>query len=362
MANRIKFTFINNNKKSERELLSIIGDICPELTLTNCYPGRGHLMVVFCDSDNIKTVLQRTTIERLEKYNLYPKASKTYNANRTIFVTNINNYIANSSPEELVDEINDNNENIKATYAYAIRNNTKDNDGRGRHTIKITTDESDQADYATAHGIRIGGVHIPNKYVHKERQVEVKQCFKCFKFYHDTNQCSDNKQYCSRCAKEHHYTDCKSRTVKCKNCDGPHVAIAPSCQVRKAVIENLDDRSKQPIPANDPIAPTPARPVSLGDSRQFPPLRVESNNLTLTNSTDSIWNRPNIRNNVTQQQPQQQQQQHQQQQQPTPTPPKSNPDSNMPSVEFIWNMKLDIIKSYAEMKANKKKLKEHHQQ
>ena len=229
MANRIKFTFINNNKKSERELLSIIGDIYPELTPTNCYPGRGHIMVVFCDSDNIKTVLQRTTIERLEKYNLYLKASKTYNVNRTIFVTNINNYIANSTPEELVDEINDNNENIKATYAYVIRNNTRDNDERGRHTIKKTTEESDQADYTTANGIRIGGVRIPNKYVHKERQVEVKQCFKCFKFDHYTNQCSDNKQYCSRCAKEHHYTDCKSRTVKCKNCDGPHIAIAPSC-------------------------------------------------------------------------------------------------------------------------------------
>ena len=44
---------------------------------------------------------------------------------------------------------------------------------------------------------------------------------------------------CSECAgKDHSYKECKSTTMKCVNCDGPHRTFAASGPIRKGIIQN----------------------------------------------------------------------------------------------------------------------------
>ena len=162
---------------------------------------------------------------------------------------------------------------------------------------------------------------------------------------------------------EHHYTKCNTKTIKCVNCDGPHIAIAPSCPVRKSIIENLVKAASNTAAASDNHTNNHADiSTSLLDSSHFPSLRIDPTTNTYSNTSSSIWGRPKNNSNIADQQAHQQQQAKlpqtpqlpQQQQQPQITVPSSQispVNGNFPSSEYIWNMKLGIVKSYAEMKA-----------
>lgn len=63
------------------------------------------------------------------------------------------------------------------------------------------------------------------------------QCYKCFKFNHGAKFCK-NSQKCSRCAGDHHFTTCEREedSIKCINCQGPHLAISKDCPVKQKKI------------------------------------------------------------------------------------------------------------------------------
>lgn len=62
----------------------------------------------------------------------------------------------------------------------------------------------------------------------------VSQCLRCLRFGHIGKFCK-NKQRCSICGEDHHYKECTKNIVdaKCVHCEGNHIAISPTCPVKK---------------------------------------------------------------------------------------------------------------------------------
>ena len=93
MANRIKFTFMNNHKKSEEEVLRIIPSLSPELIPIDCHSSRDGIIIIFSNDSNSNTIMSEESINRLKNFDLSPKPSKEFNPNRTLFITGVTNYI-----------------------------------------------------------------------------------------------------------------------------------------------------------------------------------------------------------------------------------------------------------------------------
>lgn len=55
----------------------------------------------------------------------------------------------------------------------------------------------------------------------------VSQCAKCWKLGHVTKRCPSNKVICPKCAGDH--ANCESKSYRCVNCNGRHMAMTKSC-------------------------------------------------------------------------------------------------------------------------------------
>ena len=280
MANRIKFTFMNNMKKTEEEVLQLIPSISPELIPIDCHSSRDGINIIFSRDSNLSTIMSEESINRLKNYDLSPKPSKEYNANRTLFITGVTNYITKNDPKEILENFNRSNNNNKANLIFVINNNSNE---KARDTLKIIMNTKDDADHLLLNGFWIYNMHIRKERIHKEKQDLVIQCFRCLEYGHNANKCKATKTSCSKCSKEHHYTQCSSTIVKCKNCNGPHVAIANSCPKRKEVIKAMYEAQKQPT------SETQAAPETTSNNH-FPPLNNRYN--TNKASTTSVNNAP----------------------------------------------------------------------
>ena len=375
MANRIKFLFQNNNKKTETELLKILSEVCPELTPIDCYPGRGNITVVFCGNNDLNTVMNKSTIERLSNFNLEPHASQEFNAQRTLFLTGINKYITNFSPEELVTSFNASNGICKANFIIIIENKAG---SHTRDTLKVILENKDQADHLLINGIWLKGMFIKQKFIHKERWSNITQCFKCFSYEHYANACKKTNQICSKCSGEHHFSTCTSTDIKCVNCEGKHIAIASSCPKRKEAINKLTSSSNgmsSAVPTSSSQQPIPNHQSQiltqpdLQSQTLFPPLKskiptIPSNAITAQSqpSQNTASSSITLSQSIPSSDPlitPAQRVHTQPQSQPQPPTPNLNTNthttqhaSETPNPNHIWDLKLNIVKSYATMKAN----------
>lgn len=82
---------------------------------------------------------------------------------------------------------------------------------------------------------------------HTEEYVNIKRCFKCCGYNHNSNVCK-NKQSCIKCGDEHKIKDCKANHNKCINCsvaikkwkvklDANHQANSKLCPVFQKKLE-----------------------------------------------------------------------------------------------------------------------------
>lgn len=66
--------------------------------------------------------------------------------------------------------------------------------------------------------LHIGVLRLPWKECRVLQHLYVKRCFKCCGFSHTAQQCQQNNQSCSKCAGNHKFDSCRSRTMRCINC------------------------------------------------------------------------------------------------------------------------------------------------
>ena len=74
MPGRVRFNFLNNLKRTERELMKFLSSVCPGLTPTDCREGTGYATVSFAGNDDVNKLLKPDVIEKLkEQYSISPQ-------------------------------------------------------------------------------------------------------------------------------------------------------------------------------------------------------------------------------------------------------------------------------------------------
>ena len=285
MANRVKFDFKNNIKRRETELLEIVIDICLDLTPTDCNVGQGGGVVTFYKEDTLNQLFTQETMERFKEVHIEPIPPRQFFTERTIFVTNVKPHVA----QMLLQDFNNSNGNIQAEE---VKDVTPSNSSKT--TLKIILQQKEHVDNAMTKGIRLRLVWIEKINITKQKDDEIRQCFKCFKFEHYNNQCARLSPICSICSGEHHFKNCPNPTMKkCVNCSGDHIAIARGCPTHRKELAQLINNTIPP----HPVQPTAQAntPPNIHSTEAFPPLR----NPTTTNNNNIHTNNAPASDNST---------------------------------------------------------------
>ncbi|KRF85480.1 uncharacterized protein Dvir_GJ26425, isoform D [Drosophila virilis] len=77
----------------------------------------------------------------------------------------------------------------------------------------------------------------------------IKQCHKCQKFNHQTEDCKSREFVCYKCAGKHHSAECskpREKEGKCANCGGNHIATYQGCPIYKEALENYETQPSTP--------------------------------------------------------------------------------------------------------------------
>jgi hypothetical protein len=110
---------------------------------------------------------------------------------------------------------------------------TKKSENKELNLLKIKVTNDDCAKYIINHGLQIG--YINYKTEEWRQQIRPKQCRKCNKYGHTTNECLEKNYTCPLCAHNHKLEDCQNRNtqkkIKCSNCQGKHPAFSKVCKI-----------------------------------------------------------------------------------------------------------------------------------
>ena len=120
MANRVKFEFLDNLRKTEEELLSIVLAQFPDLTPIDCYITRNYGIVAFLHANNINNIFADDQVKKLKESHLLPKPNQEYYSQRTIYVNNVRPFLTQYTADELINSINAINKNITAESLFTI--------------------------------------------------------------------------------------------------------------------------------------------------------------------------------------------------------------------------------------------------
>ena len=277
----MRFNFLNNQKRTETELLSLITGKCSEVTPIDCHFTKSFGLVTFCNTEDVEAVLVESIIDQFKEKNIQPIPPKLYNDERTIFITNVKPNVTKSTPQQLIDNFSQSNGTLKAAD---IQNLTNDNSNK--IVPKIVLMKKEMVDQAIIKGVWLQKTFLEQKYINKEKFETIRQCFKCFKYNHYTNKCSRDNPLCSICSGEHHYKDCPDTSAKmCINCKGAHIAISCQCPVRK---QNLQTQN---VTIDDNTTTQNTTNVDPTSDQQFPQLSRTVPRITANNnmtSTDDI--------------------------------------------------------------------------
>ena len=99
MARRVRFNFLNNQRRTETELLTLITDKCPKVLPTDCHVTKSFGLVTFFNTEDVETVLIESNIELFREIDIQPIPPKIYNVERTIFITNVKPYVTKATPQ-----------------------------------------------------------------------------------------------------------------------------------------------------------------------------------------------------------------------------------------------------------------------
>ena len=238
--NRIKIKFLDNIRQDERKLVNNLVTIHP-VSVRDIYYAKGHAHVVFnnpMDIDKLSTPEATTKLNELKIRIL----TQTIHPDRSVFVSKLRPYLLDYDYNELKQEINASN-NFNVDYVFIIKR--QDYQKGQKIALKLIMSSLEDTTTILNNGITIFGFDYPAEYTSKEDPVDIKQCFRCLLLGHETNKCSSKLQYCSKCSGKHNFRDCKSNYIKCRICEGDHLAVSRECPERKAYLKNLIEEKRK---------------------------------------------------------------------------------------------------------------------
>ena len=231
---RVKIkTASSKDPRKQQSLLEVLSK--NDIFITKLIPLSDGYAVITNNEDDLDRIFNPITLDDLIKKDLHPLIPPELKANRSIIITNVDNYIYNNTEDQIKEEIHDKNPwatgGIDSVFRFP---NSK--------IIKITFTQATLAKKSQATGIRCFHMSIPGHYIKQEIFYNITTCYKCYKIEdHFSNQCPAPKEYqiCSECSStDHTWKDCNSNQKKCINCEGEHRTLAAKCPIRKDVIKN----------------------------------------------------------------------------------------------------------------------------
>ena len=72
MAKRVRFNFLNNQKRTETELLTLITGKCPEILPADCHVAKSFGLVTFFNIKDVETVLLESKTDQFREINIQP--------------------------------------------------------------------------------------------------------------------------------------------------------------------------------------------------------------------------------------------------------------------------------------------------
>ena len=275
MANKIRIKFLNNIRKDERFVTSKALEFCPTINLRDAHHAKTHVILTLSSEAEIISLLSDTAIEKFKEVGLKPLCPPKLYTDRTIYVTKLRPYITDLHYSEILDELNSYDGNPKIQKVFLIPNKSSYS-----KTLKLICETPEEATKACAEGIFLYDIQVSPENIRKETYTHIDQCFKCFSLNHATFKCPSEKEFCSICAQEHHYSKCTNKdNPKCKLCDGNHTAISYSCPVRKLHMQNLNEKQQQAVnqmPTHNPQIATTIVTTPAIDKSNFPSLPTAS--------------------------------------------------------------------------------------
>ena len=162
-----------------------------------------------------------------------------YSAMKTIVVKEVDSIIDEYTEPEIKESIETVNEWAKVAEIFKFSTTSK--------MIKVQFTNTGMANRAVKEGIIILNQRIPARRVEREIFVNLKTCNNCYKYDHDTKNCTMEKQtLCAYCGeKGHKQSECLSMTPKCINCGDPHRTLAAQCPIRKGLIKTKRKEVRQ---------------------------------------------------------------------------------------------------------------------
>ena len=262
---KVKLNYTDNRKQEDLVVGRILA-VTANVSVRNVFPVRGGVIAHLQSLDDVEKLLATEVAAKLiADHHLRPVPPVGFDQSRTIFVRGLPNGLTSKTPQEIIKEINRcNSGNLRALKAFIITNHHKHE--KARKTLKLVLSIPTEVDFALASGFGLYHFKVHPEDISKDSFQYIPQCFRCFSFEHTLEKCKSKAQLCSICSLEHHFQQCPTpHSPKCLLCSGMHLAVAPSCPVRKQFIANLNAPKPPPLPNQSNPPPN----VTVN----FPPLR-----------------------------------------------------------------------------------------
>lgn len=193
----------------------------------------GYIVLTRTDEDT-EHLLSKDVSTQLKSKGFTPVTPPELKAKRTTIITRLDNHIYNNTPEDIKNEIINQNswlseDDIEEIYKFPNSN-----------TIKIIFLQTSAAKKAQTNGLLLFSMSIPPNQIQEETYIHIITCMRCYALEdHHTSQCQKPKEYkiCSECGElGHTWFTCLNEEKRCINCGNNHRTLAMRCPERKKLI------------------------------------------------------------------------------------------------------------------------------
>lgn len=264
MSTKIKVRYLNNIKRDAQYVTSNVLRICPTVNIRDAHPANAFTVLTLSSDNELQSILAPSLMQKFEEVGLKPTPPPDHFPQRTIFITKLRPYITDRHYSDILREINSHEINPKVMRLHLIPNKSQYS-----KTLKVIFFSPEDAERACNQGIFMYDISVDPCSIRKDEYIDVEQCFKCFQYSHQIQNCKSTATICSICAQNHYYLHCTNKeNPKCVNCEGPHSSVSYSCPIRKIQVKNKVDAKKQAT-SNSTINTTPP-PPDINNVNTFP--------------------------------------------------------------------------------------------
>ena len=197
--------------------------------------------VITDDPKSVEKILSSGIVSKLEEINLKPIAPPELQARKTLVIRGVDEMVGSHTAEATKTEIEAQNPGIQLESVIKIPNRNR--------FFKVVCKDTQIAEKILREGLKAFYYKIRPDQISQELFINLKICFKCFKYEdHFTNQCKVTQKICSECAETGHtFRECRSTTKRCVNCkssggDDSHRTLAAKCPLRKKLTNDIKSR------------------------------------------------------------------------------------------------------------------------